>query len=126
MIQEGLCVCYRAEACSSQQNSLSVCPHNVFNGRSTHSASPVRVMLITVRHLATLSCYSSHTDTTHARASSRPRSVHISGANKTAKIHPLGVHKHAYTKFTQQKRKTAIKKHSMLHISAIGMIFLSF
>lgn len=40
---------------------LNVCPSNVFNGPSSHSASLVRMMLITIQHLATLSCCSSHT-----------------------------------------------------------------
>lgn len=39
---------------------LRVCPCNVFNGPSTHSTSLVRMMLITVQHLATLSRCSSH------------------------------------------------------------------
>lgn len=67
---------------------LSVCPCDVFNGPSTHSTSLVRMMLITVQHLATLPCCSSHT---HTCTSACTRTLTYRGvgttARKPAKMH---------------------------------------
>lgn len=58
------CVLQEERHASQQNRAVAQClPRNVFNGPSTHSTSLVRMMLITVQHLATLSCHSSHTHT---------------------------------------------------------------
>lgn len=57
------CVMWESYAIVSKTR---LCPCNMFNGPSTHSASLVRVMLISVQHLAPLSgCSSSSRKHTH-------------------------------------------------------------